>query len=67
MSLGTEGHCLRGAYDPGTYWEEYIQYPFHPCYSMAAEVIGVGDRVTRHKVGDRITSWAPHSEYLRLG
>jgi 2-desacetyl-2-hydroxyethyl bacteriochlorophyllide A dehydrogenase len=64
VSLGTEGNCLRGVYDPGTYWEEYIQYPFHPGYSMAARVIGIGEAVTTHKVGDRVTSWAPHSEYF---
>ena len=64
VSLGTEGTCLRGVYDPGTYWEEYIQYPFHPGYSMAARVVGVGEGVTRHKIGDRVTSWAPHSEYF---
>ena len=30
VSLGTEGNCLRGVYDPGTYWEEYIRYPSVP-------------------------------------
>ena len=64
VSLGTEGHCLRGIYDLGTYWEEYIRYPFHPGYSMAARVIAVGDGVTSHRIGDRVTSWAPHSEYF---
>jgi threonine dehydrogenase-like Zn-dependent dehydrogenase len=62
VSLGTESHCLRGIYDPGTYWEDYIRYPFKPGYSMAAEVVAVGDGVTRHQVGDRVTSWAPHAE-----
>ena len=64
VSLGTEGHCLRGVYDRGTYWEEYIRYPFHPGYSMAARVVGVGEGVTSHKASDRVTSWAPHSEYF---
>lgn len=64
VSPGTEGHCLRGIYDPGTYWEEYIRYPFHPGYSMAARVIAVGDGVASHRIGDRVTSWAPHSEYF---
>jgi threonine dehydrogenase-like Zn-dependent dehydrogenase len=64
VSLGTEGHCLRGVYDPGTYWEEYIRYPFHPGYSMAAQVVGVGVGVTRHKVGNRVTSWSPHCEHF---
>jgi 2-desacetyl-2-hydroxyethyl bacteriochlorophyllide A dehydrogenase len=64
VSLGTEGTCLRGVCDPGTYWEEYIRYPFHPGYSMAAHVIGIGDGVTAHKAGDRVTSWAAHAEYF---
>jgi 2-desacetyl-2-hydroxyethyl bacteriochlorophyllide A dehydrogenase len=64
VSLGTEGNCLRGVYDPGTYWEEYIRYPFHPGYSMAAIVVAVGEGVTRHRIGERVTSWAPHSEYF---
>jgi 2-desacetyl-2-hydroxyethyl bacteriochlorophyllide A dehydrogenase len=64
VSLGTEGHCLRGIYDPGTYWEEYIRYPFHPGYSMAARVVAVGNGVASHRIGDRVTSWAPHSEYF---
>ncbi len=64
VSLGTEGHCLRGVYDPGTYWEEYIRYPFRPGYSMAAEIVAVGQGVTAHKVGDRVTSWAPHAEFF---
>jgi 2-desacetyl-2-hydroxyethyl bacteriochlorophyllide A dehydrogenase len=64
VSLGTEGTCLRGTYDPGTYWEEYIQYPFRPGYSMAARVMRVGAGVTRFKTGDRVTSWAPHAQFF---
>ena len=64
VSLGTEGNCLRGICDPGTYWEEYIRYPFRPGYSMAAEVVAVGARVTGHRPGDRVTGWAPHCEWF---
>lgn len=64
VSLGTESNCLRGVYDPGTYWEEYIKYPFRPGYSMAAEVVAVGEGVTGRKPGERVTSWAPHAEYF---
>jgi threonine dehydrogenase-like Zn-dependent dehydrogenase len=67
VSLGTEGNCLRGVYDPGTYWEEYIRYPFRPGYSMVAEVVAVGAGVTSHKPGDRVTSWAPHCEWFASG
>src|SRR5262249_12920856 len=52
VSLGTEGNCLRGVCDPGTYWEEYIRYPFRPGYSMAAEVVAAGAGVTSHGPGD---------------
>lgn len=62
VSIGTETFCLRGICDPGTYWEEYIKYPFAPGYSMAGKVKAVGSEVTKWKVGDRITSWAPHTE-----
>ncbi|KAH8689685.1 putative chlorophyll synthesis pathway protein BchC [Talaromyces proteolyticus] len=64
VSIGTETHCLRGIYDPGTYWEEYIQYPFAPGYSMAAVVVQLGPGVTKFKVGDRVTTWAPHAQYF---
>lgn len=62
VSIGTETFCLRGVCDPGTYWEEYIQYPFAPGYSMAGKISVVGSEVTKWKVGDRITSWAPHTQ-----
>lgn len=64
VSIGTESHCLRGIYDPGTYWEEYIRYPFAPGYSMAAVVTEVGPGVTKFKVGDRVTTWAVHAQHF---
>lgn len=66
VSRGTESFCLRGEYDPGTYWEEYIQYPFHPGYSMVARVEAVGDGVTRWQPGDRVSSWAPHRQFFKV-
>jgi 2-desacetyl-2-hydroxyethyl bacteriochlorophyllide A dehydrogenase len=60
ISTGTETHCLRGVFDPGTNWTEWVQYPFRPGYSMAARVIAVGDGVSRFREGDRVTGWAAH-------
>ncbi len=60
ISIGTEMHCLRGVFDPGTNWAEWVHYPFRPGYSMAAEVIAVGEGVTRFREGDRVTGWATH-------
>ena len=64
ISIGTESFCLRGEYDKGTYWEEYIQYPFHSGYSMAAEVIGVGDDVNGWSLGDRVCSLHEHRQFF---
>ena len=47
VSRGTETFCLRGEYDKGTYWEEFIRYPMNPGYSMAAVVEAVGDGSAR--------------------
>lgn len=62
ISRGTECFCLRGECDPGTFWEEYISFPFAPGYSMVAEVESVGPGVTGFAPGDRVTTWGPHRE-----
>ena len=67
MSIGTETFCLKGEYDKGTYWEEYIRYPFHPGYSMAAEVVAVGPDVKSWKPGDRVTSLHEHRQFFVSG
>jgi threonine dehydrogenase-like Zn-dependent dehydrogenase len=62
LSRGTECFCLRGEYDPGTFWEEYIAYPFAPGYSMVGLVESVGDGVAHLAPGDRVTTWGPHRQ-----
>jgi 2-desacetyl-2-hydroxyethyl bacteriochlorophyllide A dehydrogenase len=62
VSTGTETYCLRGEFDPGTNWERWVQYPFRPGYSMAAEIIAVGAGVEGLEPGTRVTSWASHQE-----
>jgi threonine dehydrogenase-like Zn-dependent dehydrogenase len=62
VSRGTETFCLKGLYDPGTYWEEFIRYPLVPGYSMVAKVEAVGAGVTSLKPGDRVTSLDPHRQ-----
>jgi threonine dehydrogenase-like Zn-dependent dehydrogenase len=54
ISIGTETYCLRGVFDPGTNWEEWVKYPFRPGYSMAARVVAVGKDVTDLREGDRV-------------
>jgi 2-desacetyl-2-hydroxyethyl bacteriochlorophyllide A dehydrogenase len=66
ISPGTELACLRGDFDPGTNWAEWVQYPFRPGYSMAGVVEAVGPGVTRLRPGDRVQSYAPHQEFVTL-
>lgn len=62
VSVGTELTCLRGQFDPRTFWEEWVQYPFAPGYSMVSRVESVGPDVTAFRAGDRVFSFTPHAE-----
>ena len=62
ISTGTETFCLEGTFDDGTFWQEWVQYPFLPGYSMTAQVEAVGDAVTGVAVGDRVATSTPHEE-----
>ncbi len=68
VSTGTETRCLRGLFDPETNWKEWVQYPFHPGYSMVGRVLEIGKGVQGFKAGDRV--WAngvPHRQYFIVG
>ena len=62
ISTGTETHCLRGVFDIGTNWADWVHYPFYPGYSMAARVVSLGPSVQSLKVGDRIATYAGHCQ-----
>ncbi len=66
VSLGTELHCLRGEFDPGTNWIDWVQYPFHTGYSMVGRVVEIGAGVTQIRLGDRIASYTPHQQYYTV-
>lgn len=66
ISIGTESYCLRGVFDPGTNWAEWVKYPFRPGYSMAAHVVAVGKGVTGLREGDRIAAWVEHQQYFKI-
>lgn len=65
VSTGTESACLRGEFDPGTNWADWVRYPFRPGYSMTGVVTETGDGVAL-RPGDRVASWAPHAERFVL-
>ncbi|MEZ5190948.1 MAG: zinc-binding alcohol dehydrogenase [Schumannella sp.] len=62
LSTGTESFCLAGEFDPGTFWEEWVRYPFAPGYSMTSVVVEAGPETTGFRPGDRIATQTPHAE-----
>lgn len=66
VSTGTETFCMAGEFDAGTFWEEWVQFPFAPGYSMTAEVIAVGSDVTDLICGDRVALPTPHAQYVTV-
>jgi 2-desacetyl-2-hydroxyethyl bacteriochlorophyllide A dehydrogenase len=62
VSTGTETYCLRGVFDPGTNWAEWVHFPFRPGYCMAARVAAVGEGVTALQVGDRVAAGLEHRQ-----
>lgn len=63
VSTGTETFCLAGEFEPGTFWVEWVTYPFAPGYSMSARVAALGAGVSGFRVGDRVAVAAPHAAY----
>jgi 2-desacetyl-2-hydroxyethyl bacteriochlorophyllide A dehydrogenase len=62
ISIGTETACLRGVFEPGTMWADWVRYPFHPGYSMTARVLEVGAGVTGLRPGDRVAVSGNHRQ-----
>jgi 2-desacetyl-2-hydroxyethyl bacteriochlorophyllide A dehydrogenase len=62
ISTGTETYCLRGVFDAGTNWADWVHYPFYPGYSMVARVVNLGPSVQNINVGDRIAAYIGHCQ-----
>lgn len=66
ISTGTETLCLQGVFDSGTNWEEWVRYPFHTGYCMAARVVSTGKNVKTVKEGDRVAVNYPHKQFFNV-
>lgn len=64
ISTGTETTCLRGVFDAGTNWFDWVKYPFHPGYSMTAQITRTGKNVPGLKEGDFVFAARPHQQYF---
>lgn len=63
LSTGTETIVYNRKFDPGTHWDNWIKYPFHPGYATIGDVIATGPGVTSLKVGDRVAHRAGHCSH----
>ena len=66
MSTGTENIVLNRLFEPGSHWDRWVKYPFHPGYSMIGAVETVGAGVTGLKVGDIVAMRYPHASHRVL-
>jgi 2-desacetyl-2-hydroxyethyl bacteriochlorophyllide A dehydrogenase len=66
ISTGTEGIVLSRLFEPGSHWDKWVQYPFHPGYSMVGNVVAVGRDVEGIHIGERFALREPHREYVTI-
>jgi len=65
MSTGTENIVFNRLFDPGTGWDGWVQYPFHPGYCAVGTVIAASG-TRKLKVGDRIAARTSHRSHAVL-
>jgi 2-desacetyl-2-hydroxyethyl bacteriochlorophyllide A dehydrogenase len=63
VSSGTELVVLRGRFEPGTHWDGYGRYPFHPGYSAVGEILAAGTEVSDVSVGDLVVARVGHASH----
>lgn len=66
MSTGTENIVFNRLFDPGTHWDEWVKYPFHPGYASVGEVIAVGEKTKGFSQGDRVTHRKGHCSHAAV-
>lgn len=66
ISIGTELHCLKGIFDPGTNWHDWVKYPFRPGYSMVGRALEIGAGIDHIQAGDRLASYDFHQQYYKI-
>ncbi len=58
MSTGTENIVFNRLFDPGTHWDSWVKYPFHPGYCVVGTV--EESRSTEFAAGDRVALRSGH-------
>lgn len=60
ISTGTEGIVFDRLFEAGGHYDRWVQYPFHPGYSLIGEIEAVGEGVTTLRAGDRVALRQSH-------
>src|SRR6516162_7314243 len=63
ISTGTELTAFGHNFEPGTHWDSWVKYPFHPGYATVAQVEQIGKNIRGVKVGDRVVARVPHASH----
>jgi 2-desacetyl-2-hydroxyethyl bacteriochlorophyllide A dehydrogenase len=63
MSTGTENIVFNQLYDPGTHWDRWVKFPFHPGYAATGVVLKTGRADSRLKPGDPVACRAGHRSH----
>lgn len=63
VSTGTELICLSGDFEPGSHWDNWVKFPFHPGYNRIGIIEEVGPEVEVFAVGDRIATRTNHKQW----
>ena len=62
ISSGTETICYRGESDPGSHWDNWVQYPFYLGYSNVGVIEQTGDAVSGFAPGERVFTTSHHRQ-----
>jgi 2-desacetyl-2-hydroxyethyl bacteriochlorophyllide A dehydrogenase len=63
MSTGTESIVFARRFAPGTHWDHWVKYPFHPGYALVGEVERLGAGVSGLAVGDLVVGRCSHASH----
>jgi 2-desacetyl-2-hydroxyethyl bacteriochlorophyllide A dehydrogenase len=66
MSTGTENIVFNRLFDPGTHWDQWVQYPFLPGYASVGEILAAGEGVTGLCIGDRVIHRKGHCSHATI-
>lgn len=65
ISTGTELTMLLGQYPPGSFWDNYTQYPVLPGYCNVGTVIDLGPGADKKWLGQRVATWGNHGRFVK--